>query len=87
MKKKKPFVSGESTIQRLLKNPPVQFYYEQNKAKTKIDHKVKTNLKGWKFSSPSAKEAAEIRRGVSDMKSGKVKTISSQNLIKHLKNS
>ncbi len=40
---------------------------------------------GWKFSKPSTKEAAEIRRGVAEMKSGKVKTISSQDLIKHLK--
>ena len=40
--------------------------------------------KGWKFSKPSPKEAAEIRRGVAEMKSGKVKTISSQDLIKHL---
>jgi|ERR1039458_5560194 hypothetical protein len=40
---------------------------------------------GWKFSKPTAKEAAEIRRGVAEMKSGKVKTISSQDLIKHLK--
>jgi hypothetical protein len=43
--------------------------------------------KTFKFSAPSAKQAKIIRKGVSAMKSGKVKTISSRNLIKHLKNS
>jgi hypothetical protein len=49
-----------------------------NKSNDIVEHK------GWKFSKPSPKEAAEIRRGVAEMKSGKVKTISSQDLIKHL---
>jgi hypothetical protein len=40
---------------------------------------------GWKFSKPSPREAAEIRRGVAEMKSGRAKTVSSQDLIKHLK--
>jgi len=40
---------------------------------------------GWKFSKPTAKEAAEIRRGVADMKSGKVKTIELGQLIQNLK--
>lgn len=39
----------------------------------------------WVFGKPSHKEAAEIRRGVADMKSGKVKTITSEELTKHLK--
>lgn len=40
---------------------------------------------GWKFTKPTAKKAVEIRREVANMKSGKVKTVSSQDLIKHLK--
>src|SRR6185369_12813756 len=39
----------------------------------------------WIFSKPSLKQKAKIRGGVAAMKSGKVKTISSKNLIKHLK--
>jgi len=39
---------------------------------------------GWKFRKPTAVEAVEIRRGVKEMKSGKVKTISSQQLLKHI---
>jgi hypothetical protein len=42
---------------------------------------------GWKFSFPKGKEAEAIRHGVAEMKSGKVKTISSKDLIKHLKTS
>lgn len=40
---------------------------------------------GWKFSTPTAKEALKIRQEVVDMKKGKIKTVSSQDLIKHLK--
>lgn len=40
---------------------------------------------GWKFTKPSAKDAAEIRRGAAEMKSGKVKTVSSKVLLKRLK--
>ncbi len=40
---------------------------------------------GWKFSAPSPREAAEIRRGVAEMKSGKVKTIELGQLIKNLR--
>ncbi len=36
MKKKKPYVSGEATIQMLLKNPQVRFYYEEERAKSEI---------------------------------------------------
>jgi ribosome-binding protein aMBF1 (putative translation factor) len=36
MKKKKPYVSGEDTIKKLLKNPQVRFYYEQERAKSEI---------------------------------------------------
>jgi ribosome-binding protein aMBF1 (putative translation factor) len=36
MKKKKPYVSGEATVKRLLKNPQVRFYYEQERAKSEI---------------------------------------------------
>jgi len=39
----------------------------------------------WKFEKPSAKEEVEVKKGVSEMKSGKTKTISSGELIKHLK--
>jgi hypothetical protein len=39
----------------------------------------------WKFTKPSAKEAAEIRKGVKEMKSGKVKTIELGDLLKNLK--
>ena len=51
-----------------------------------VSDKFRHSPKGWKFSKPSsAKEAVEIRRGVAEMKSGKVRTISSKKLIKHLK--
>lgn len=36
MRKRKPFVSAEPTIRRLLKNPEVRFYYEQEQAKSAI---------------------------------------------------
>jgi hypothetical protein len=39
---------------------------------------------GWTFKAPSHTEASEIRKGVRDMKSGKVKTISSRELLKRL---
>ncbi len=35
-KSKKPYVSGEATIQRLLRNPQIRFYYEQERAKSEI---------------------------------------------------
>jgi ribosome-binding protein aMBF1 (putative translation factor) len=35
-KNNKPYVSGEATIQRLLKNPQVRFFYEEEKAKSEI---------------------------------------------------
>ncbi len=51
---------------------------------SKISHAAYEYM-GWKFTKPSPKETAEIRRGVAEMKSGKVKTVSSKDLIKHLK--
>jgi hypothetical protein len=36
MKKRKPYVSGEATIQKLLKNPQVRFHCEQERAKSGI---------------------------------------------------
>jgi ribosome-binding protein aMBF1 (putative translation factor) len=36
MKKRKLFVSGDATVKKLLKNPQVRFYYEQERAKSEI---------------------------------------------------
>jgi tetrahydromethanopterin S-methyltransferase subunit A len=40
---------------------------------------------GWKFRKPSNAESLEIRKGVREMKEGKVKTVSSDRLLKRLK--
>ena len=42
MKKKKPYVSGEATIQKLLKNPQVRFYYDQERSKSEIAMAIRT---------------------------------------------
>ena len=47
-------------------------------------HEAAFDFMGWKFSKPTAAESVEIRKGVKEMKAGKVKTVSSRQLIKHL---
>jgi len=74
--------TDQATHEKILKKAR-----ETDKKGTWVSDKFRHRLKGWKFNRPSAKEAVEIRRGVAEMKSGKVKIISSKNLIKHLKNS